>query len=43
MESPRKPQKQTCVCVCVCVCVCDSDAIIKIIIAYILYDENIHI
>ncbi len=22
MESPRKPQKQTCVCVYVCVCVC---------------------
>ncbi len=22
MESPRKPQKPTCVCVCVCVCVC---------------------
>ncbi len=21
MESPRKPQKPTCVCVCVCVCV----------------------
>ncbi len=29
MESPRKPQKPTCVCVCgVCgVCVCDVDAL----------------